>query len=76
MSARMTVMSLDPRFGESEIIGLRPVGPDLTPDAPWGANPAGDTLSRAEDTERLLEDLLRRFGTVVPPPWRHGGLNE
>jgi hypothetical protein len=76
MSARRIARSSDPRSGEDQINALSPRGPGLTPTAPLGANQTPDPLSSVEDSERLLEDLLRRFGTPLPGPWRHGGLNE
>lgn len=76
MSARRIVMPFESQSAEAETDGLRPRSPGLTPTALWGENPVADSLSCREDSERLLDELLRQFGTAEPLPWRHGGLNE
>jgi hypothetical protein len=76
MSARMTAMRSDYQLAEDEASALGPPAPTPTPAALFGADTAVDALFRPRASERLLQELLRRFGTPDPLPWRHGGLNE
>jgi hypothetical protein len=76
MSARMIEMASDPQSGEGEtgVLGMRGLG--STPTVLLSAKPAVDALSGLDNSEKLLEDLRRRFDAANPLPWRHGGLNE
>ena len=73
MSARVIVMPSGPQSAEGETNGLRLRGPDSTPTALLSANSAAEGPSNLDDSEELLEDLLRRFETADLMPWWHGG---
>jgi hypothetical protein len=76
MSARLSVTPAVAQLAEGETSGVGLRSPGSTSEALFGADPAVDALFRPQASEKLLEDLLRRFGTADPLPWRHGGLNE
>lgn len=78
MSARMIVVPSDSQLAEGETSTFWRRGPGSPPSARLSANPALHTPSSLEDSdsEKLRDHLRRRFETVDPLPWWHGGLNE
>jgi hypothetical protein len=76
MSARVIVAPSDPQLAKGESSPLWRQGRGKTPAALLSANLAVDALSGLDDSEKLSDDLRRRFEVVEPLPWWHGGLNE
>jgi hypothetical protein len=76
MNARTIEMVSDLRSAEGEASGLRLRGPGSTPPFLLSANSDVDALPSFDDSQKPPDDLLRRFDTANPSPWRHGGLNE